>query len=113
MHSLGQGHMQAQGMHPNMRTNQILDQQQQQQQQVQQQFLRQQALRVGLLFYCLTNVSSNKCIIITNTNWGGEVLSLTVCCYKLFFLSCVICTNSLLMLSVYISIILLVLLLGY
>ncbi|MCJ8735715.1 hypothetical protein PDJAM_G00250610 [Pangasius djambal] len=47
MHGLGQGHMQAQGMHPNMRTNQMLDQQQAQQQaqQQQQQFLRQQALR--------------------------------------------------------------------
>ncbi|XP_058264024.1 mediator of RNA polymerase II transcription subunit 12 isoform X2 [Hemibagrus wyckioides] len=53
MHGLGQGHMQTQGMHPNMRTNQMLDQQQQQQQQAQaqaqaqqqQQFMRQQALR--------------------------------------------------------------------
>lgn len=53
MHGLGQGHLQTQGMHPNMRTNQMLDQQQQQQQaqaqaqaQQQQQFMRQQALRV-------------------------------------------------------------------
>uniref|UniRef100_A0AAR2INR2 Mediator complex subunit Med12 domain-containing protein n=1 Tax=Pygocentrus nattereri TaxID=42514 RepID=A0AAR2INR2_PYGNA len=46
MHSLGQGHMGAQGVHPGMRPNQMLDQQQQQQQAQQQQFLRQQALRV-------------------------------------------------------------------
>ncbi|KAI4897312.1 hypothetical protein NFI96_034020, partial [Prochilodus magdalenae] len=45
MHSLGQGHMGAQGVHPGMRPNQMLDQQQQQQQAQQQQFLRQQALR--------------------------------------------------------------------
>lgn len=53
MHGLGQGHMQTQGMHPNMRTNQMLDQQQQAQAQAQaqqqQQFMRQQALRVRSL----------------------------------------------------------------
>ncbi|XP_016091008.1 mediator of RNA polymerase II transcription subunit 12-like [Sinocyclocheilus grahami] len=43
MHGLAQGHMGAQAMHPNMRTNQMMDQQQQQQQQQaqQQQLIRQ------------------------------------------------------------------------
>uniref|UniRef100_W5KWG0 Mediator complex subunit 12 n=1 Tax=Astyanax mexicanus TaxID=7994 RepID=W5KWG0_ASTMX len=70
MHGLPQGHMAAQGVHPGMRPNQILDQQQQAAQQQQQQFLRQQALRVCAHQHCYSLFSWDFVLIISSASYS-------------------------------------------
>ncbi len=82
MHSLGPGHLAAQGMHPSMRTNQMMEQQQQQQVQQQQQLIRQHPIRVRTHTHTPPNALCQGWTI--NRNRNSEPLTNVLFPHRLF-----------------------------